>query len=217
MARPIPIRLAFVAILGILLGTAPARAQSKKYPPVTPDKELEDEKRSDLWESTLHPDTRPYAELVRDAKRLIGTNQPADIKVALEKLDTAVKRLPKEADAYQVRGQLFLTQREWAKCADDLGRAEDYGKLDDLTLRTRQRIDLGNCQARAGRYADAENTYVRATASAQAFRGELWMRLGEVRIALGKLDEAIDALTASLDIDNSSALTRWLLMAAYDR
>jgi len=210
-------RPALVAALGILLGTAPAWAQSKKYPPVTPDKELEDEKRSDLWESTLHPDTRPYKDLVRDAKRLVGTNAPGDTKAALEKLDAAIKRLPEEAEAYQVRGQLYLTQREWTKCADDLGRAEDYGKLDDLTLRTRQRIDLGNCQARAGRYADAESTYVRATASAQAYRGELWMRLGEVRIALGKLDEAIDALTASLDVDTSSALTRWLLMTAYDR
>ena len=209
---------ALVAALGVMLASAPAVfAQSKKYPPVSPDKELEDEKRSDLWDSTLHPNTRPYKDLVRDAKRLIGNNTPDDTKAALEKLEAATKRLPKEAEAYLIRGQLYYGQKDWGKCADDLGRAEDYGKVEDLTARTKTRVDLGNCQARAGRYTDAENTFVRATASAQTQRSELWMRLGEVRIALGKLDEAIDALTAALDADSSNALARWLLAAAYDR
>ena len=35
----------------------PAIAQSKKYPPVAPDKDLLAEKRSGLWEATLHPDS----------------------------------------------------------------------------------------------------------------------------------------------------------------
>ncbi|HEY5952269.1 MAG TPA: tetratricopeptide repeat protein [Kofleriaceae bacterium] len=209
-------RLALIALIAI--GSTNAWAQSKKYPPVTPDKELQDEKRSDLWESTLHPDTRPYRDLVRDAKRLIEHNTPDDIAAALDKLEAAIKRLPKEPEAYQIRGQVYLMNRDWAKCADDLGRAEDYTKQpDEPTARTRARIDLGNCQARAGRYSDAETTFLRAVASAPNQRGELWMRLGEVRIALGKLDEAIDALTASVDTDSSAALTRWLLMAAYDR
>ncbi len=209
-------KLALVALC--VIGTSQAWAQSKKYPPVTPDKELEEEKRSELWESTLHPDTGPYKELVRDAKRLLERNSADDTKAALEKLDTAIKRMPREPEAYQLRGQIFLGQKDWPKCADDLGRAEDYTKIiDDLTARTRSRIDLANCQARAGRYAEAESTLVRASASAQTYRSELYMRLGEVRIALGKLDEAIDALTVALDTDSTSALTRWLLMSAYDR
>ena len=207
------------ALATILLAFAPsaALAQSKKYPPVAPDKELEEEKRSELWESTLHPDTRPYKELVRDAKRLIERNTPDDIKAALEKLDAAIKRVPTESEAYQLRGQLYYSQKEWAKCADDLGRAEDYSRVDDIAARTKARIDLSNCQSRAGRYSAAETTLVRAAASAQTQRGEVWMRLGEVRIALGKLDEAIDALTAAVDVEPSNAFTRWLLIAAYDR
>jgi tetratricopeptide (TPR) repeat protein len=208
-------RLALVALLAI--GTSQAWAQSKKYPPPAPDKELEDEKRSDLWESTLNPDTRPYKELVREAKRLIERNTAADMQLALEKLDAAIKRVPKDPEAYLVRGQLFLAQKEWVKCADDLGRAEDYSKNDEPAVRTRARIDLASCLARAGRYAEAETTLVRAGASAHTYRNELWMRLGEVRIALGKLDEAIDALTAAVDVDGQNAMTRWLLTAAYDR
>lgn len=216
MARAVPLTVALVA-LGVSLATAPALAQSKKYPPVPPDKELEEEQRSDLWESTLEPGLRPYRELVRDAKRLLDSGRDDDRELALEKLEAAIQRMPNEPDAYQLRGELYLHQREWARCADDLGRAEDHDKSDDLAARTRRRIDLASCLARAGRLAEAETTLLRASASASNDRGELWMRLGEVRIAMGKLDEAIDALSASLDADSANALTRWFLMAAYDR
>ena len=207
-----------LAALALVLLAAPAWAQSKKYPPVAPDKDLEEETRSELWESTLHPDTRPYRELVRDAKRLIDTNSTSNLAAALDKLDAAIQRLPNEAEAYLLRGQLHLVGKQWAKCADDLGRAEDYSKVEDTIARTRARVELAVCQARAGRLADAEGTLVRASASAAVHRGEIWMRLGEVRIALGKLDEAIDALTAALDMtDTTNDLTRWLLAVAYDR
>lgn len=209
-------KLALVA-LGLVLGAAPAVAQSKKYPPEAPDKELEEERRSDFWESTLHPDLGPYRELVREAKRLLEHNTADNRKLALEKLDAAIERLPSEPDAYLMRGNIHLAQKDWAKCAGDLGHAEDHRGTGDLAARTNTRIDLANCLARAGRTAEAESTLLRASASAQTHRAELWMRLGEVRIALGKLDEAIDALSASLDADNRNALTRWLLVLAYDR
>jgi tetratricopeptide (TPR) repeat protein len=208
-----------LAALGVLLGIVPVAAQSKKYPPVPPDKDLEEERRSDLWESTLNPDMQPYNELVRDATRLLATNTADNIAAALEKLDAAIKRLPGRADAYRIRGQAHLQQREWVKCADDLGRAVDYTKqVDDPLAHANLRVDLANCQARAGRYADAETTLVRTSASLMPKRGEVFMRLGEVRIALGKLDEAIDALTVALDAnDSANDLTRWLLAVAHDR
>jgi len=48
---------------------------------------------------------------------------------------------------------------------------------------------------------------------------ELWMRLGEVRIAMGKLDEAIAALRSALDGSEPAAQpqVRFMLAAAYDR
>ncbi|HTL37637.1 MAG TPA: hypothetical protein VL326_31115, partial [Kofleriaceae bacterium] len=191
---------ALVALLCATATAVPAAwAQSKKYPPVAPDKDLEEEHRSKLWDSTTDPDRGPYNDLVRDAKRLLERNDANNMRDALEKLDAAVKRLPKESDAYAVRGSVYLQQRQWVKCADDLAAAEAVSKVDDLMLRTRSRIDLAVCQARAGRYADSEQTLVKAIASATGYKGELLMRLGEVRIGLGKLDEAIDALSASAD------------------
>jgi tetratricopeptide (TPR) repeat protein len=210
-----------LALLAFTLTLAPtiALAQSKKYPPVAPDKDKEAEGHSELWESTLNPELKPYADLVRAAEQHVSRNSANEHKLALEKLDTAIKRLPKEPSAYLVRGRLFLIQREWAKCAADLGSADDYAKDNaDPIARTRARIDLGVCQARAGRFADAESTLVRAAASATTHRGELGLRLGEVRIALGKLDEAIDTLSAALEFtDTRHELTRWLLASAYDR
>lgn len=203
-------------VLAALLAAAPARAQSKRYPPVAPDKDLEEETRSDLWESALHPDRSPYKELVRDAQRLLDRGNPDDLKSAGEKLDAAVKLQPKRADAYLVRGRYYAKLKQWTECADDLGRAEDYTKTDDVSARSQARLELGQCQARAGRYAEAERSLVRAASAAQSQNGDLWRSLGEVRIALGKLDEAIDALTAAAEVGNDTT-ARWLLALAYDR
>lgn len=210
-----------VAVLvSLVLAPVTADAQSKQYPPVQPDRDLQAEQRSELWESTLNPELKPYADLVRAAEQHIARRQPAEDKLALEKLGAAVSKMPKEPSAYVVRGRLYLAQREWAKCAADLRTAEDVETNEtlDAIARTRARIDLGVCLARSGRTAEAEETLVRAAASATSHRGELGLRLGETRIALGKLDEAIDALTAALEhSDTRHELTRWLLTAAYDR
>lgn len=204
------------ALAALVCAATPAFAQSKKYPPVAPDKDLQEEKRSELWEGTLDPDKGPYQQLVRDAHKLV---EAGDMKAALEKLDAAVKRQPKEPEAYVSRGSLFLQQKQWGKCAGDLRLADETSKVQDLTARTRLRIDLGVCQARAGFHSAAETTLMRAAANAQTLKGELLMRLGETRIALGKLDEAIAALGAALeqsDVTNEWPV-RWLLALAYDR
>lgn len=204
--------------LAALMCSAPAMAQSKKYPPVAPDKDVQAEKHSALWDGAAHPDKGPYDILVRDAKRLA---ESGDAKAAFDKLDTAIAKLPKEPEAHQARGTLFMQQKQWAKCAEDLRLAEEAlrgQKTTEINARTRLRIDLGMCQARAGFYAAAETTFVHASANAPSYKGELLMRLGETRIAMGKLDEAIDALGAALEqTDSTNEMTRWLITLAYDR
>jgi tetratricopeptide (TPR) repeat protein len=210
-------RLTRVALL-VALATSTAAAQSRRYPPEPPDRDKEAEAHSDLWEGTLDPNLRPYAELVRDAELLLGHNLPADTQLALDKLGEAIARMPDEPAAYLTRGRIYLTRHDWSRCADDLGAAEEHAKDPDPVMRTRDRIDLAVCQARAGRLADAEQILIRASANAPAFRGELGLRLGETRIALGKLEEAIDALTSALEAgDIQPHLARWLLTLAYDR
>ena len=139
----------------LLILTLPtvALAQSNKYPPEPVDKDVEQETRSELWESALNPELRPYTELVRAAEGLLQKQTNEDTKLAIEKLGDAIAKLPNEPQAYLVRGRVYLSKRNWPKCADDLGAAEDHSKDPDLTSRTRLRIDLGVCQARANRLA----------------------------------------------------------------
>jgi tetratricopeptide (TPR) repeat protein len=209
-----------LAILAVLCAATPVVAQSKRYPPEPVDKDRDKAAQSGLWDSATNPAQKPYAALVAQARQAIEQRSPGSLADALVFLDDAIKLLPKNPEAYRLRGEAYFWQSSWAKCADDLrvavlatraSDALDKKAMTDLQLR------LGNCQARAGRLGDAERTLADASAAGTA-NGELLMRLGEVRIAMGKLDEAIGALTAALDTpDVPSAPTRFLLASAYDR
>lgn len=203
----------------LLVLAAPAWAQSKRYPPDA-DPDDDDDGRSQLWEAALHPDEGPYRELVRDAKRLIDDGSDEATKAALDKLTDAIHRVPDAPEAYALRGRIYLARRAWPACADDLAAADDHDRTVDPEpeVRTRLRLDLAICQARAGRLADAELSLLRAQSS-QRLTSEVALRLGEVRIAMGKLDEAIDALSAATEAQSTShyAMLHWLLAEAYDR
>src|SRR5207248_1627622 len=69
-----------------------------------------------------------------------------------------------------------------------------------------------------GRLGEAEHTLADA-AAAGTRSPELWMRLGETRIAMGKLDEAKSALDTALDMTEGAAQAQilWLRAVAYDR
>jgi tetratricopeptide (TPR) repeat protein len=204
----------------LVLAAAPAWAQSKRYP-ADADAD-DDDQHSQLWESALHPDVGPYKDLVRDAKRLLDEGSEDSAKLAVDKLTDAIHRVPTEPDAYVLRGRSYLSHRSWAPCADDLAAADDHTQPDEtqagLDARARLRLDLATCEARAGRFADAEATLLRAQ-STQHLQAEVALRLGEVRIALGKLDEAIDSLAAATDstLGANGAMLHWLLAEAYDR
>jgi len=209
-------------ILAVVLAATPSGAQSKRYPPEPVDRDREAEQRSKLWESATNPKSHPYEQLVQEARHDIQARTPARLRSALEKLGEAIALLPRHHVAYALRGAVHLELGEWARCASDLEAAVDTGEHEGEAARPRALLDLrrslGICLARAGRLADAERVLAEVAASG-AGTGELLMRLGEVRIAMGKLDEAIAALQAALDATDlpSVPLARWLLASAYDR
>ncbi|HSR99411.1 MAG TPA: hypothetical protein VLM79_20305 [Kofleriaceae bacterium] len=199
---------------------APAWAQSRRYPPDPVDKDAEQATKSDLWNAAITPERQPYQSLVRAAGELLAQRTPAASLEALSKLDQAIKLLPREPEAYKLRGEVSLDRRDWARCAADLAAADAYIQRDDEPPKVMAELHrkLGLCQARAGKLGDAERTLADAVASGNA-SGEVWMRLGEVRIAMGKLDEAIAALRSALDGSEPAAqpLIRFMLATAYDR
>lgn len=232
MRRPSVI-LASFAGLALLALAAPAGAQSRRYPPEPIDRDQERAERSALWESATNPDRAPYGKLVAEAERLLRDGSSASALEAIARLDDAIARMPDEPKAYRLRGEASLRRKDWARCADDLAAAwaREQGAAaapdrrsagaprDPLEPRkvTELRLRLGTCQAHAGRLAEAERTFAAAAAAGNA-NGEIWTRLGEVRIALGKLGEAIAALeSAAEQNDGKPGQIRWLLAGAYDR
>ncbi len=200
----------------LLLCAAPAWAQSKRYPPAPVDVDKQERETSKTWDSATHPDRTPYHHALAEARALSSDAQRPN---AIAILGEAIKLEPNEPEAYRDRGTLYLAAKDWAKCADDLQAADERSSRDDHTRNAAaDRRQLGLCQGRAGRLAAAEHTLAQA-AAVTGRDGELWMRLGEVRIAMGKLDEAISALQAAIDAtdQNQQAMIHWLLAAAYDR
>jgi hypothetical protein len=205
-----------LALLGAL--ATPARAQSKRYPPEPVDKDSEQATASDLWNAAITPERHPYQDLVRKASDRLSQRPPA-IDEAIKLLDTAIQLLPREPDAYRLRGEAHFERRTWPGCAADLAAANSYTQRGDQPARVmvELRRKLGICQARAGKLAHAEKTLAETAAVGNA-PGEVWLRLGEVRIAMGKLDEAIAALRSALDSsDPPTQLIQFFLAAAYDR
>jgi tetratricopeptide (TPR) repeat protein len=206
--------------LSVVLAATPAAAQSKRYPPTPPDPDREADAHSKIWEGALDPGRQPYEALVAKAKRLADEHIADSTTEAVQDLGRAIALLPKAPEAYVVRGHLELTAREWTPCADDFEAADDR-RHDDGPDRTALEFDLGICAARAGRYAIAEHALERAAASSDA-KTETWLRLGEVRIAMGKLEEATAALDTALEAAAEASsgplgLLHFLLAAAYDR
>ncbi|HEY4182393.1 MAG TPA: hypothetical protein VGM90_36420 [Kofleriaceae bacterium] len=212
-------RALFIACLCLVASVA--NAQSKRYPPQPVDKDRETEQRSDLWNEASQPQKRPYEKLVAVSKALIDERTDDKAKDAVERLTQAIALSPAEATAYAMRATANMQLREWAKCADDLQAARDRATPDDSDNKPAQQEQqrrLGLCLARAGRLAEAERVLSDAALSGAA-SGEMMMRLGEVRMAQGKLEEAIAALVVSVDAPDmpQPALGWWLLSAAYDR
>ena len=211
---------AVAGVLGLLGLGASASAQSRRYPPAPVDKDAEQATSSDLWNAAVTPERQPYQSLVRSATELLNQRTTSASLEAFNKLEQAIKLLPREPEAYRLRGEASLERRDWPKCAADLAAADAYTQRDDEPPKAMAELHrkLGLCQARAGKLGDAERTLADAVASGNA-TGEVWMRLGEVRIAMGKLDEAIAALKSALDGSEPAAqpLIRFMLAAAYDR
>ncbi|MGE0871981.1 MAG: hypothetical protein AB7P03_25710 [Kofleriaceae bacterium] len=216
-------KLAVSGVLAVVLAAHSAAAQSRRYPPEPVDRDRETEQQSTLWEHATNPRRTPYDQLLAEA-RDIGGQTTDQRKAAIAKLDEAILLMPNEPTAYRMRGEAHLLLQHWASCANDLEAAADRTgatSVADRKLIGDHRRKLGLCLARAGRLSDAERVLADAAATETSYqpRSELLMRLGETRIAMGKLDEAIASLTAALEITEApmQPMIRWQLAAAYDR
>lgn len=218
---------AALGVAALSLPAAPAAAQSRRYPQPLPDKDREREETSSLWERTVEPGRAPHATLLAEARRLVSAGRTdSDLQSAAYKAQQAIALRPQDPAAYLVRAVALEQLRQWSECATNYQTALELDpKLGpDPELRGSSSasplLGLGICLARAGKLAQAEVAIDRAVSRAAGSAIEEWLRLGEVRIATGKLREGLDALNASTEASgepNPSALNNWLRALAYDR
>jgi tetratricopeptide (TPR) repeat protein len=145
-----------------------------------------------------------------------------DLAQAAEILDHAIELLPEAPDAYFLRGWVHELEGNWPACADDYAAAAerdpDFEPVPNPRFRGPLADGLGACLARAGRFEDAEVALTQYTATGEASSG-VWFRLGEVYMALGRLDDALAALDRAADKARGTdiAPVRWLRATALDR
>lgn len=196
---------------------------SSRYPPDPVDADKEADEYSDFWERALVPDRGRYDQLLEQAKRLVDARTPKELTDAVDLLTTAIEMLPDQPDALYLRGWAHELQSDWAGCADDYVAAAAIDP--DFELQPNPRNGRGPladgegvCLARDGRLEDAEALLAQA-AETGAAPANLWLHLGEVDMALGRLDDAITALDGGLRIARSGELPGiyWLRAVAFDR
>lgn len=206
-------------VAALALWPRAAAGQSTRYPAPPADEDSERDARSELWEQAVEPGRAPQARLLGEAKRLIAGRTPGDLGAAVRKISEAIELRPDEPAAYFLRALAYEQLQRWPECAADLGKTLEldprFGGERELRYADNPALGLGVCLARAGRLAEAEIALDRAVARTPGTQE--WLRLGETRIAMGKLREGLEALAASAQAGSETVLTIWLGALAHDR
>jgi len=219
-ARAAPIVLAALAATAT---AGPGSGSASRYPPDPVDADKEADEYSDFWERALVPDRGRYDQILEQAQRLVDARTPKELTDAVELLTGAIDMLPDQPDAHYLRGWAHELQQDWAGCADDYVATTAIDP--DFELQPNPRNGRGPladgegvCLARAGRLEEAEAVLAQAAETGTA-PANLWLHLGEVDMALGRLDDAITALEGGMRIARSTELPgiHWLRAVAFDR
>ena len=232
-------RAALCACLGAtLLAANPAQAQKKRpesrYQPVAEDYDSPEERRSSLWEQAAFPHRERYAERINRALDYMKRRDVDGDNAAIEKLREAIAMADREPAAYWLLARIYERNEDWRRCVDNYAEVLALDPMYEparehlpRNLGARHALDFGMaiCQQRAGDFEAAITHYKRILSRGvtgqesdkRRLREELYRRMGESYMALGRLREAIDALESATREHMRKALTYYSLAAAYDR
>ena len=190
--------------------------------PHVDDPDAETESVSRLWSRALEPNGADYADLLLHARRRIDARTPAELTEALAMADRAIALRPNTIDGYLVAGNAAERRGLWSDCVDRFTRAEHVRvpaspahPIDDSLVIQR---GLGVCLARTGKLDAAAGALTRQVSAGRA-DDEDWLRLGEVHLTQGRLDEAIHDFNRALALERTAdtITVRWLIALAADR
>lgn len=206
------------------LSARPAPPAAQPHEPLPPDGDYDDqeEQKSDFWERALDPASEQYDGLVERAVALLREGDRESAAQAGQLLRDAVRLSPDRPLAYVWQGRLADRNGDFPACAEALARALDIDP--DLLApggaeppEWSAPYQLAVCRARAGKYEQAIEGLRRILGRAQSQQVLVYQRLGECYMALGRLDEAVEAFRQGLRLSPYSAELGFALAVAYDR
>ncbi len=220
MSRP---TLVAAGLLVTLAASVPARAQELYRPWLDPDAvnvDQEREQHSAFWERTLDPNAHQFDDLLKRAALTLRNRDKQSRADAELLLRRAIALSPDDPRGYWYLGQLQYLDGAYADCAATLTRVAALdaqfkgqalaGLPDNIDY------DTGLCLALSGSYPEALAHYRRVLASGSSWSFLHW-RMGEVYMALGRLEDAIAALKEAERERGHDPIILYALAAALDR
>ncbi len=227
------VSLAIMVAAGLAAGAAAAAVTAAANPPV--DFDSEEEERSRLWERVLDPSVEDYAGRVARARDLIAKHDRSALEEAERELTEAIRAQPDHPAAPFLLGRVHAayalrdTSREdraesvaqqWSACAEQMGRAFELepGYLPPGEEVSAVDLEYAQCAAAGGAYEAAEERLKRILSRGETDSVKVHILLGEVYMALGRLEESIDAFQRALKLRAPyDPEVNFALAVAYDR
>lgn len=213
-----------LAIVLAATSSKPAAGQSQRYPPEARDADEDAEQHSDLWQRVLQPHGDRYRELVDHARMLINRGRTANVGEARAMLESAIELAPDMPDAYWLMGLLHEQGQDWRACAEAYGKAfavaPEFRPLlvpDERKPAWALDYGLALCHAQSGAYEPAIAHHTRILSRGFTKAAAVYRQLGQVYMALGRLEEAIAVLDLALRHRPTEVYARYALAVAHDR
>jgi tetratricopeptide (TPR) repeat protein len=180
------------------------------------DFDYAEEHRSHLWERVLDPSVQEYAGRVDRARELIAKRDRSALEEAERELNQAIRAQPDHPAAPFLLGRIYA-----AYAAKDLAREDRTESVaQDWVACAAHAVDLeyAQCSAAGSKYEAAEERLKRILSRGETEAVKVHLLLGEVYMALGRLDEAIEALQRALRLRAPyDPEINFALAVAYDR
>lgn len=215
--------LAALGLLAVLVVPSLARAQELYRPWLDPDAvdvDQEREQHSAFWERTLDPNAHQFDDLLKRAALTLRNRDKQSRADAEALLRRAIKLSPDDPRGYWYLGQVQYLSADYANCAKSLTRVatldSEFQGQALAGLPDNIDYDTGLCLALSGNYPEALDHYRRVLAAGGSWSFLHW-RMGEVYMALGRLEDAIASLKEARRERGHDAIILYALATALDR
>jgi type IV pilus assembly protein PilF len=166
------------------------------------------ERQTELVTASDEPDARRRARLRLELA--VGYFEDGKTTIALDELKQALVNDPSYAEAYNLRGLVYMRLNETALAEDSFRHAISLNPRDASSVQ-----NYGWMLCQAGRYRESTDQFNRALGLSQNLdRAKAYLTMGLCQSKGGSLDEAILSLSRSYELDAGNPITAYNLSSA---